>query len=533
MRRALPLFLALALLAPAAAQRPRLPQLEGRPIWHVPLREAPADVQRAIELHRETRAARLRPTRGATDEWSRDVMQPWLMRTREAIAEIERSLARDDTPPAPKLLGAILVADLYEHFGSELLAVPPPAALAADAELAATFVRTLHESADPILERAARVFEQCEAMALSAPPPIDAWATRCRERGVALLARVASSPASTPREPPVPLRGAESLPSVCARSAPRVGDEGPAPDLASPLEIVVLPLSSRWTPRDAERIAQEVERTLARRGLPMVSSREARRARTLQTDRRARAGGPVCAVASSLASLLADAHPNLAYAIVWDTCAIGGCSLDVRFQRPSRTAPIPNDTQVPRETFHAPIARMDPRASDWVAAARRLEPQGERVLGMLGALNGPAVVDVFGESGGLGVLGGATGLGGGLGDVFVPRFHVAMPEGDPTFVPSVRVYERERALRACFRGMGTVGFRFALDVDERGAVADAEIAILEGALSGSDRAVANVRACFERAMRETTFPCPPAGPTRVEGHVCLEPEPRAVGVRAR
>ena len=529
MRRALPLLLALVLLAPAAAQRPRLPQLEGHPIWHVPLREAPADVQRAIELHRETRAARLRPTREAAPDWPQRVMQPWLVRTRDAIAQLERMLSRDDAPPAQRLLGAILVADLYDHLGSELLTVPPPAGIAADAELAATFVRTLHESADPILERAARGFEQCEAMALSAPPPIDAWATRCRERGAALLARVASSPASTPREPPVPLRGAESLPSVCARPAPRVSDEAPAPDLASPLEIVVLPLSSRWTPRDAERIAQEVERALARRGLPMVSSRDARRARALHAARRARAGGPVCAVAPSLASLLVDAHPNLTYAIVWDTCTIGGCSLDVRFQRPSRTSPTPNDTQVPRETFHAPIARLDPRASDWVAAARRLEPRGERVLGMLGALNGPAVVDVFGESGGLGGLGG---LGGGLGDVFVPRFHVAMPEGDPMFALSVRVYERERVLRDCFRGVGTVGFRFALDVDERGAVDAAEIGILEGTLSGSDRAVANVRACFERAMREATFPCPPAGPTRVEGHVCLEPE-RSVGVRAR
>jgi hypothetical protein len=527
MRRALPLLLALALLAPAAAQRPRLPQLEGRPLWHVPLREAPADVQRAVELHRETRASRLRPTRGAMDEWSREVMQPWLVRTRDAIEQLERSLARDDAPPAHRLLGAILVADLYDHLGSELLTVPPPATIAADAELAATFVRTLHETADPILERAARVFEQCEAMARSAPPPIDAWATRCRERGVAILARVASSPASTPREPPEPLRGGESLPSVCARSAPRVRDEAPAPDLASPLEIVVLPLSSRWTPRDAERIAQEVERTLARRGLPVVSSRDARRARALQTARRARAGGPVCEVAPSLASLLVDAHPNLTYAIVWDTCGIGGCSLDVRFQRPSRATPIPNDTQLPRETFHASIARMDPRPSDWVAAARRLEPREERVLGVLGALDGPAVVGV------LGALDGAAVLGGGLDDVFVPRFHVAMPDGDPTFAPSVRVYERERALRACFRGGGTVGFRFALDVDERGAVEAAEIAILDGTLSGSDGAVANVRACFERAMREATFPCPPAGPTRVEGHVCLEPEPRAVGARAR
>jgi hypothetical protein len=527
MRRALPLFLAFVLLAPAAAQRPRLPQLEGRPIWHVPLRDAPAEVQRAVELHRETRAARLRPARGATGEWSRSVMQPWLVRTRGAIEQIERSLAREDAPPAQKLLGAILVADLYDHLGSELLTVSPPAGIAADAELAATFVRTLHESADPILERAARVFEQCEAMALSAPAPIDAWATRCRERGTALLARVASSPASTPREPPVPLRGGESLPSVCARSAPRVSDEAPAPDLASPLEIVVLPLSSRWSARDAERIAQEVERTLARRGLPMVSSRDARRARALHAARRTRAGGPVCAVAPPLASLLVDAHPNLTYAIVQDTCAIGGCSLDVRFQRPSRTAPTPNDTQVPRETFHAPIARMDPRASDWIAAARRLELREEPML-ILDALGGSTVAGVFGE------LGSAAGLGGGLDGVFAPRFHVAMPEGDPTFAPSVRVYERERALRACFRGLGTVGFRFALDVDERGAVAGAEITIVEGTLSGSDRAVANVRACFERAMREATFLCPPAGPTRIEGHVCLEPEPRGVvGVRAR
>lgn len=516
MRRALPLFLALSLLAPAAAQRPRLPQLDGRPIWHAPLREAPAEVQRAVDLHRETRAARLRPTRGATGEWSRTVMQPWLVQTRGAIEQLERTLARDDAPPAQKLLGAILVADLYEHLGGELLTVSPPAGIAADAELSATFVRTLHESADPILERAASVFDQCAAMALSAPPPLDAWATRCRERGAAILARVASSPASTPREPPVPLRGGESLPSVCARSAPRTSDEAPAPDLASPLEIVVLPLSSRWTARDAERIAQEVERTLARRGLPMVSSGDARRARALRAARRARAGGPVCAVAPSLASLLADTHPNLVYAIVSDSCGIEGCTLDVRFQRPHRVAPTPNDTRVPHETFHAPIARTTPRVSDWIAAARRLERPEVRILGVLSALDGGAL------------------FGAALGDVFVPRFHVAMPDGDPAFAPSVRVYERERALRACFRGDGTVGFRFALDVDERGAVAGSELEILEGTLSGSDRAVANVRACFERAMRETTFLCPPSGPTRVEGHVCLEPEPRGVvGVRAR
>jgi len=299
-------------------------------------------------------------------------------------------------------------------------------------------------------------------------------------------------------------------------------DEGPAPDLASPLEIVALPLSSRWTPRDAERITQEVERTLARRGLPMVATREARRARALRAARRAHAGGPVCEVAPSLLSLMADAHPNLAYAIVSETCELGGCSLDVRFQRPSHHAPNPNDAQLPRTRLEAPVTTSAPRASDWVAAARRLEPREERLLGLLGA--SPAVVGVFGE---------ASTLGGTLDDVFAPRFHVAMPDADPTFAPAVSVYARERALRACLPTAGTVGFRFALDVDERGAVTAADVAILEGTLSGSDRAVANVHACFARAMREAAFPCPPAAPTRLEGHVCLEPEPRTLGMRTR
>lgn len=506
LRRVFPALMALSLLAPAAAQR--LPQLDGRPLWHGPLREAPAEVRRAIEQHREVRRARLRPPTADTGEWAREVMQPWLSRTRGAIQEIERTLGAADVPPSWRLVGAILTADLHEHLGLELLTMPPPPPLAGDAEMTAMYTRTLRETVDPILQLAVAGFEVCEPIAAATPAPFDTWAMRCRERAASLRARLA---VPAPEAPVItPLRGAEGLPSVCSPPARRHSDEGPAPDLSAPLRVVVVPVSSRWSTRDAERIAQEVERTLTRRGLELVPSAEARRARALVAQRRWRRAGPVCEVPPPIAVLLADDHPNLVYAVVTDSCSISGCSLEVHFRRPNREL-TPGDTSLPPE-LHASFERQIPRTADWIAAARRLD----------------VPVMTFGV---LGLLAGAG--GGSFADVFVPRFHVAMPDGDPIFAPSARIYGRERALRECFRGEGVVAFRFDLEVNERGAVTRTNVDIVEGTLSGSERAITNVRSCFERVMGETTFGCPSGESTHVEGHVCVDGtrEHGALGMR--
>lgn len=434
-------------------------------------------------------------------------MTPWLGSTRSAIEEMERTLGVADAPPSWRLVGAILVADLYEHLGLELLAVPPPPQLAGDPEMSAMFTRTMRETVDPILARAVSVFEACEPIAAAAPAPFDTWAMRCRERAASLRARVASP---APEAPVLtPLRGAEGLPSVCSPAARRHADEAPTPDLSAPLRVVVVPVSSRWSTRDAERIAQEVERTLTRRGLELVPSAEARRARALVAQRRWRRGGPVCEVAPPIAVLLADAHPNLAHAVVTDSCSISGCTLDVRFERPHRDEPTANPPRLPR-ALYAAFERQIPRTSDWIAAARRLDEREVSTVGMLGILSGVG--------------------GGSIDDVFVPRFHVAMSDGDPIFAPSARVYGRERALHRCFRGQGVVAFRFDLEVNERGAVTRTNVEIVEGTLSGSDRAISNVRTCFERVMRETMFACPPGGATHVEGHVCVDGTRESAGV---
>lgn len=501
LRRSLPFVLALALLAPAAAQR--LPQLEGRPLWHAPLRDAPAEVRQAIAQHRDTRAARLRPPGRDMGAWSRGVMQPWLLSTRSAIQEIERTLGAGNAPPSWRLVGAILVADLYEHFALSLLDVPPPRELASDPEMVDAFTRTMRGTVDPILERAMEAFAACESLASTAPAPLDVWATRCRERATTLRARVGNPPPAAP--PAVRLRGAETLPSVCSPTARTFRDEGPAPDLSAPLQIVVTPVSSRWSTREAERVAQEVERTLARRGMDVVPSADARRARALVAQRRWQRGGPVCEVAPPLAVLLADRHPNLVYAVASDACTVSGCTLKVDFQRPVRAGPTQTDVALPRTLFGS-VARDEPRLPDWIAAARRLEPAAQ-VLSLL--------------SGAVGLLD---------ADIFVPRFHVAMPDADPVFAPSARFYARERALRECFRASGIVAFRFEAEVDAQGAVSAANVELVEGTLTGSDRAVANVRSCFERVVRETTFGCPPGGPTHLEGHVCVEPPPDSGGL---
>ncbi|MCB9612425.1 MAG: hypothetical protein H6722_08240 [Sandaracinus sp.] len=275
--RTLALLLVLLPTLPASAQR--LPQLDGLPLWHTPLREAPQEVREAIERHRAARAARLRPPRGGADTagWAREVMQPWLTQTRDAIQHVERTLGRTDAPPSWRLLGAVLVGDLSAHLATSVQSIPAPASIASEPELLDVYTRNLQSTSDPVAERAAQAFEVCASMAAAAPEPMNAWATRCRERSASIRTELASR---TPPPPPSPpLRGTAEVPAACTPPASTTPPSMPPSDTSVPERIAVVYAGDRLTrPAEVERLVVAVERTLARRGLDLVPVAEARRA---------------------------------------------------------------------------------------------------------------------------------------------------------------------------------------------------------------------------------------------------------------
>ncbi|MCB9612426.1 MAG: hypothetical protein H6722_08245 [Sandaracinus sp.] len=111
----------------------------------------------------------------------------------------------------------------------------------------------------------------------------------------------------------------------------------------------------------------------------------------------------------------------------------------------------------------------------------------------------------------------------------IRRFHVAqVTPDDARLAPAARLTSRERAFQTCFSGEGIVGMHVAAELDLHGAVRQAEVTLLEG-VTGSERALENLRACLTRVVRETPFPCPAAEGTRVEANVCFQARQGAVG----
>ncbi|MCB9601222.1 MAG: hypothetical protein H6720_12865 [Sandaracinus sp.] len=507
--RTLALLLLLLPALPVAAQR--LPQLDGLPLWHTPLREAPQEVREAIERHRAARAARLRPPRGGVDTagWAREVMQPWLTQTRDAIQHVERTLGRTDAPPSWRLLGAVLVGDLSTHLATSVQSIPAPASIASEPELLDVYTRNLQSTSDPVAERAAQAFEVCASMAAAAPEPMNAWATRCRERSASIRTELASR---TPPPPPSPpLRGTAEVPAACTPPASTTPPSMPPSDTSVPERIAVVYAGDRLTrPAEVERLVVAVERTLARRGLDLVPVAEARRARAQVAQRRWEARGPVCEVAPPIETLLVDRHPNLVLAYVRESCSLSECRLVVRFQRPDNR----HHGALPA-TLEATTPRGTTNARELTAAARRLDEPQRRAM-ILGALGATGSLDIL--------------AGGSLAGIeaAIRRFHVAqVTPDDARLAPAARLASRERAFQTCFSGEGIVGMHVAAELDLHGAVRQAEVTLLEG-VTGSERALETLRACLTRVVRETPFPCPAAEGTRVEANVCFQARQGAV-----
>lgn len=230
----------------------------------------------------------------------------------------------------------------------------------------------------------------------------------------------------------------------------------------------------------AERLIAAVVRTLTRRGLALLPRPEVRAALEQVQSRRARSEGPVCQVGPSLATVLAPRRPNLATAS--HMCVRDRCELAVTFRR-DRRRPRPPLDRVPRRT---------PNARDWIAAAARLEPGHAPLVGVL-------ISRAAAEN---------------------PDFQVAHPSpGDAVFSVASRLNAQSRDLRACFAGPGIVALHVRAQLDASGRVTNSEVQTLEA--TGPEPALAELRACVQRVVAATPFPCPPDGVSTVEANVCF------------
>lgn len=488
-------LLSLALVALTSVASAQTPTLDGLPLWNGDLRRAPQEVRDAIAVW-ETAHRPLPPTRDNTLHsvhfWTTDVYTPWLATQRSALRDVETRLTRSDAPETWKLLAAILVGDLEEHFISLVVDRPPPDEIARDPQLVEMFARGAHQAAaDMLRESALPAFERCVSLAGVGP-----WAARCRARAAAIRARI------EPRAPaPTAVRGATSMPAACTPAVHRFPREASLPPSAPDAFEVVVDYRGRLERTEAEALVAAVERGLSQRGFSLVPTSEARAARALVDARRWRDGGPACAAGPTLAMLLAPRHPNLLVARLEERCPSIGCQLDVRFERPRRHGADRNEElrSVPQGLF-AVVERDAPRSTDWVAAASRLVPRPPLGMGVL-------IAGAGAES---------------------PDFQIAQTTpSDPTFSVAGRLAESARDLRACFAGPGVVALHVRAQLDASGRVTNSEVQTLEA--TGPEPALAELRACVQRVVAATPFPCPPDGVSTVEANVCFTARPRGNG----
>ncbi len=493
MRRLLPL----ALVALASVASAQTPTLDGLPLWNGDVRRAPQEVRDAIatwqSAHRPLPSPRGRSLE-ATNAWATEVYRPWMERQSAALDAAEAALTRPDAPASWRLLAAVVVGDVVEHVVTRITELPTPEEIAGDPALVEMYATSMREGVSTALrERALPAFERCVALAGSSP-----WAARCAARANVLRAQLGPGvPPSSPPSPNADVRGATSMPRACTPAAFPFPDEASASPNINVESVVALDYHGSLRGPDAERLIAAVERTLTRRGLRLLPRPEVRAALEQVQSRRTRSEGPVCQVGPSLASVLAPRHPNLLLATASHTCLRERCELAVTFRRPARQGDSTDD--VP-DRLSTEVAGRTPNARDWIAAAARLEPGHAPLVGVL-------ISRAAAEN---------------------PDFQVAHPSpSDAVFSVASRLRAQSRDLRACFAGPGVVALHVRAQLDASGRVTNSEVQTLEA--TGPEPALAELRACVQRVVAATPFPCPPDGVSTVEANVCFTARPRGNG----
>ncbi len=308
--------------------------------------------------------------------------------------------------------------------------------------------------------------------------------------------------ASNPTKAPAP--ETVSIAEEC-RDGPVVEQPDPPPPDASRPQVIALGffrrnhLSASGKAAVLAAVRERVERDVE---VPLVPAAEVAWAEQLHAEHRWKAGGPVCAQARPVVSLLADRHPNLVTATVSSVCRYDeqdgrlvreACSLMVAFER------VGTDDRA--ELPAALSARIEGDADDyaaWVEAARALEP-GLLMSGM------------------------------------VTASYALRVSGYEAYDARLRIRSTLRDLReqlgACRFGVDVASLDLRWTIAPDGQAGAIEV---EPRVAPDDATARRIAQCVARVMAESAWPCTPsAKPERVSARICMASRPSdgSVGIR--
>jgi len=174
----------------APGELPALPQ---------PLDSSPEAFRRAHALAAALLAAEGPGTPPSEDaahaQWSKDRFAPWLTRRAAELQAVVDAFApaREGTA-AERVVAAALVGLGYARLHAQLVGVPPPATVAADAKLTRVYQSALDTQAQAFLEQGSAALARCaqEAMAQT-EAAFGQWLDACQEARVALVQRASQA----------------------------------------------------------------------------------------------------------------------------------------------------------------------------------------------------------------------------------------------------------------------------------------------------------------------------------------------------
>jgi len=485
--------------AQAGEPRGQLPELEGLPVYDVPIAEAAPKVQDLWALAQDTLTEPF-PELAADDGYFESIrtrLEPWIRNRMSKLTKLLRETRKLSAEPRQAMFAAILKASLFDVTVQTLRTMPSPPQSGGKAKM----FREAINNKSAFLARAARqAYQQCAGLVDRAPTAMQAWKARCVKRANELKALAdRAQPKTAARKkrlpPPPECRHKESDIRVSRPNAP-------APDESAARQLAVLYSGDRLKGKDRERFLSIMTDKLARiTSLPAVPRAVVRKAERLHQQRRLLPSGPVCGQAPPLPAIIAQRAPNLVLAWVSTGYNIGEAilspaeprqhySLTVHFTR----AGSHDRSGLPDFIYEA--LEEAPSPASWIRLASHLGTRASKHLG--------------------GVFGG-LGLGGRRGMAFVDVFPRNNP--NPWLRVSSTLFDLNSELTRCHPSAGTTSLELSWTISPVGKPSKVAVAPHTVASAADGEAVAR---CVARILRKSAWPCTPSKKKEsVEATLCI------------
>jgi len=116
------------------------------------------------------------------EQWSDEVLAPWLQRKTHTIEAARRELDRAaEENHRQRIMGGAIVGVMYEDVALVLRAIPPPRELADEPEILEVYQNVLASQARPFLEHARRAYAACAQNGIR-PSSMRHWSRFCSGR---------------------------------------------------------------------------------------------------------------------------------------------------------------------------------------------------------------------------------------------------------------------------------------------------------------------------------------------------------------